>query len=144
MANSQNLKPFKPGQSGNPGGKLRAFIQYRNEVEADLVASGETLHEDGRTLSRVATDRLIADACAGKAAQQRIYFALVAPVQVEVDVASRVEIAPVQEDEWAALVVDLTRLTDSALDELKTENKGTRIKLLAPLVRAPPLGGESD
>ena len=38
-----NLKPFKPGQSGNPGGRSKAQIDVRNLARAHTEEAIETL-----------------------------------------------------------------------------------------------------
>ncbi len=80
--NPQNLKPFQPGQSGNPGGRprsalmsqaLRAALErepgekWRPQTEAEAIA--ESLVREARRGS-VKAATLIADRTEGRARQQ--------------------------------------------------------------------------
>jgi hypothetical protein len=43
MANNKNLKPFKPGQSGNPGGKPKIMIEVTAAARERTMQAIETL-----------------------------------------------------------------------------------------------------
>jgi len=69
--NSDNLKPYKPGQSGNPKGRPKIAIaeQFRNnpkakEVLDKIITVANTLnteneHKDAITCARIVADKII-------------------------------------------------------------------------------------
>jgi hypothetical protein len=79
-----NLKPWKPGQSGNPSGTNQ--WTYRAEVEQLFSEALSVTGEDGRTRAQAIVERLLEDAMAGKPCAMKLALDRILPVVKSVEV----------------------------------------------------------